>query len=199
MKKLLTILLATLMIIVFGTNIFAEEPDTKSAEVKFTEGSAYEWSVPSDAIATSTEGKRGDVTVTKAILEYGTVLKITINGGEYYQTGTTTGLGSALKYNMVLLDKSNQAVPGYYVSYKIEQDSSNINVGDTNKSATLKSGEISKDDAIIIVPAGQASGADKKLLTPVVEALKFTVTGVAAQSGTYSDSITFTASIVDAD
>ena len=197
MKKLMTTLLAVLM--VFGcaaTSVAADEPDTETVDVIYSVEGGYQWSIPESDLDVSAAAASGEVKVTKAMLADGKQLEISINGGENQMT-EAGGYGSAAGYNMVSDDDEN-----YFVSYKIEQDSSNSNVGDADVVATLKDGQIAADDVLITVPCGQkvaGAGADPLVLaTPVIEALTFTRTGEPALVGDYADTLTFTAEIKDA-
>lgn len=195
MKKLMTTLLAVLM--VFGcaaTSVAADEPDTDTVDVIYSIEPGYEWAIPTGDQDLTNGPVDGNVSVSKAFLAKDHVLIITIDGG-MNQMEEATGYGSAAGFNMVSADDSN-----YFVSYKIEQAATGSDAGDTNVAATLKSGQIKEDDELIVVPAGQAVKQDDTcdLFTEVVEALTFTRTGNAALVGNYSDTLTFTAEVKEA-
>lgn len=224
MKKILTTLLAVMCVFsVMGTAVAADEdygrgkaaatPGAEGTdgagqtEVFFNKEQAFEWTIPAKTeLVSGDEGYTGsgEIEVTRAMIADGEVLEITIDGGESYIEEGTENLayGQAEKFNMRLRDSEDSAYNGsYYVSYKIEQVSADSNVGDTTSglSATLQEGEISKDDVLVSIPAGQAvSNDDGDLVTSVVEALLFTKTGNAAKVGKYSDLLTFTASVEEA-
>ena len=196
MKKLMTTLLAVLM--VFGcaaTSVAADEPDTDTVDVIYSIEASYGWAIPTGDQDLTNGPVDGNVSVSKAFLAKDHVLIITIDGG-LHQKEEAGGYGSAAGFNMVSEDDAN-----YFVSYKIEQAATGSNAGDTNVEATLKFGEIEEDDELIVVPAGQAVKQDDScdLFTEVVEALTFTRTGNAALVGNYSDTLTFTASVVEAE
>ena len=220
MKKILTTLLAVMCVFsVMGTAVAADEDYGRGkaaatpgavgtdgagqTEVFFEKEQAFEWTIPAKTeLVKDVSGDyigSGEVKVTRAMIADGDVLEIAIDGGENYQPGTASAYGEAEKFNMRLRDSEDSDYNGsYYVSYKIEQDSANSNAGDatTDLSATLKDGEISKDDVLVSIPAGQAvENEDGDLVTAVVEALVFTKTGYAAKVGKYSDLLTFTASV----
>lgn len=221
MKKILSILLAVLCVFtVMGTSVAADTPDygrgkaaatpgavgtagAGQTEVFFNKAQAFEWTIPAKTELVKGDSDytgSGEVKVTRAMIADGNVLKIAIDGGENYQSGTASAYGEAAKYNLKLRKSDDSDYNGaYFVSYKIEQVAASSNVGDTTDglSATLQDGEISKDDVLVSIPAGQAvSNDDGDLVTPVVEALLFTKTGNAAKVGKYSDLLTFTASVV---
>lgn len=116
MKKLLTIMLAMLMVLASGVSIFADEPaspDTKDTDVSYSVEAGYEWTQPADIVFDDAENgyiKTGDVTVTKAVIAGDEVLNIYING-------------DANGFYKIVSDE------GAELTYDVKKDASSVSTG----------------------------------------------------------------------
>lgn len=102
-------MLAMLMIIGFGTSVFADDeptPDTKSTNVTYSVEAGYEWTQPanmSSIVFDDTDGgkvKTGNLSVTKAVLASDEVLNIYIRGDEDGEFKIVSEEGASLTYEV---------------------------------------------------------------------------------------------------
>lgn len=107
MKKLLTVMLSVLMLLVTSVSVFAE--DTKDTNLTYTVTESYEWTQPS-AITFTTESsgttQTGNLQVTKCIIANGKVLNIYAKGSGTSAAFTITDGSDALTYTLKAGDTS---------------------------------------------------------------------------------------------
>ena len=106
MKKLLTMLLAMLMVLTSGVSVFAEETDPnkfKDTEVTYSVEAKYEWTEPADIVFDDLEDgfiKSGNVEVTEAVIAGDEVLNIYINGDAEGEFKIVSAEGAELDYEV---------------------------------------------------------------------------------------------------
>lgn len=183
-KNLAAAVLAAAMVASLATPVFAEDGidlyETKSSdttEVKYTVSESYTWSVPSEidftkneTVTTSgTTGNTQNVQVTKSVITPGKKLQIKIN--ESSVTADKGGFGI-----------KTTGVNGKIVTLAYEVKAKE-GAGD-NYTKTLNVG-----DSVLEVKAGDDTGMTE---------LQFTLKKAdIEQAGTYTGTLTYTASVVD--